>query len=342
MDKAKKIIALLFVFVALALVSIAFAFVVHQIPIREVRTEVLGSYQSRATYDCVAKLYPNTIYNVTTLKPEEGTLYIRITQHINVTLNYEFQAPTTNANITYSLKRILAGETWQKDSTVISKITTNETRIKIDDIPPVDIDEISSLIREIEQETGTSSTRYNVTFSALFHITAETSFGRIEQTFNPALCITLDYRAPKGDIIKIEGLQHRKTETVTSEAAIVRHDVINQRYTSYVFIVASISGLAASIFMYRKFLPSFSSPEKKIEKLTKPHEEIIIKIESLVQMEGKETSTVYVKSLKDLVKTAELLAKPIMHFQESPQVHLFMVIEGKNRYCYRHVLTEQK
>jgi hypothetical protein len=76
-----------------AILTAASAFAIYhtyQLPTYEMQINTLCSYQHVGTYNYVAKLKPNLIYNKTTLNPGEGTLYTAIVEYINLTFNYAF------------------------------------------------------------------------------------------------------------------------------------------------------------------------------------------------------------------------------------------------------------
>ena len=108
--KLEKTKTLIIIFAILTLIALLTLYTVHQNPIEETITNTVCAYTSTADYDYTAMLKtPNLIYNnKTTLKPDEGTIYTKITRQINLTLTYNFQTTLqSNATITYNIKTIL-------------------------------------------------------------------------------------------------------------------------------------------------------------------------------------------------------------------------------------------
>ncbi|RLI40900.1 hypothetical protein DRO69_12250, partial [Candidatus Bathyarchaeota archaeon] len=99
--KLEKTKTLVIIFTILTLIALLTLYTVHQNPIEETITNTLCTYKSTATYNYTAMLQtPNLIYNnKTTLKPDEGTIYTKITRQINLTLTYNFQT-TLQSNAT--------------------------------------------------------------------------------------------------------------------------------------------------------------------------------------------------------------------------------------------------
>lgn len=99
---------------------------------RRNKTNTLCRYTSTATYDYIATLEPNTIYNnKTTLTPEEGTLYTKITKQINITLTYTFHTTIpSDATITHSLTQTLTTTAWTYTLNQTTPTTTTKKQSK--------------------------------------------------------------------------------------------------------------------------------------------------------------------------------------------------------------------
>ena len=81
----------LIIFAILTATSAFAIYHTHQLPTYETQINTLCSYQHNGTYNYVAKLKPNLIYNKTTLTSEDNaTLYTAIVEYINLTFNYAF------------------------------------------------------------------------------------------------------------------------------------------------------------------------------------------------------------------------------------------------------------
>ena len=186
MKKPKKPLILLTLFTILTLISIITVYAVHQTPTQETTTNTLCTYKSTATYDYTAMLEPNTIYNnKTTLKPNEGTLYTKITKQINMTLTYTFHATIpTETTITYSLTQTLKTTTLQYEITPATPTTTDQTQIQIT-IPPVNKNTLQTIKSTLASETGTSASTYSLQTTPTFTINANTTAGPIHQIFTP-------------------------------------------------------------------------------------------------------------------------------------------------------------
>lgn len=327
MKKPQKTLILFTLFAILTLISVITVYAVHENPIQETITNTLCTYKSTAAYDYTAILTPNTIYNnKTTLKPNEGTLYTKITKQINITLTYAFQATLpTEAKITHSLTQTLTP--WQYQITTTTQTTTNQTQIKIT-IPPVNKNELQAIKSTIESETGITASTYSLETTSTFTINANTTVGPIQQTFTPTLTISFK-RTEQGDIITIEDLHQTKSGAITENQTITRNDIINQRYASYILITISAAGLCFSTYFYQKTKPT---PEKKpLEKLIAPYKEMIAET---TQMPPETTQRITMETLEDLAKISENLVKPILHKKGPKTTHTFYIIDNNTKYEY--------
>jgi hypothetical protein len=309
MKKPEKTIILLTLFTILALISIITVYAIHQNPTQEATTNTLCTYTSTATYYYTATLEPNTICNnKTTLKPNEGTLYTKITKQINTTLTYTFQATLpTETTITYSLTQSLKTATLQHQITATTQTTTDQTQIHIT-IPPANKNTLQAIKSAIESETGASSSTYALEITPTFTINANTTAGPIHQIFTPILLMNFKH-TNQGDIITIEDLHQTESGTITVNQTITRYDIINQRYISYILIAISIAGLVFSIYFYKETKPR--TKKLSLDRILAPYKDLIIEAHEPPEIPS-ETTTINVETVQELAKTAEILGKPIV------------------------------
>lgn len=307
MKKPEKTIILLTLFTILTLISIITVYSVHQNPTQETTKNTLCTYTSTATYDYTATLEPNTICNnKTTLKPNEGTLYTKITKQINISLTYTFQATLpTETTITYNVTQSLTP--WQHQITETEQTTKDQTQIQIT-IPPIKTNELETLKSRIQTETGMTSSTYALKITPTFTINANTTAGSIHQIFTTTLLMNFKH-TDQGNIITIENLHQTRTDAITENQTITRHDIINQRYTSYILITISIAGLFFSIYFYKKTKPR--TKKLSLDKILAPYKDLIIEAHEPLKIPS-ETTTISVETVQELAKTAEILAKPII------------------------------
>ncbi|MGQ9726232.1 MAG: DUF5305 family protein [Candidatus Bathycorpusculaceae bacterium] len=312
MKKPPKTTILLTLFTILTLIALLTLYTAHQTPTEEITTNTICTYTSTATYDYTALLDPNNIiYNgKTTLKPGEGPIYTKITRQINITLTYTFEATLpTEATITYKTTQTLKTPaiTYQINQTTPQ--TTNQKQIQIK-LTPINKTELDPIIAKISSEMGITTTQYyTIEITPTFTINANTTASPIQQTFTPTLTITFQ-RTDQGEITTIEPLTQTKTGKITQNQTITREDIILQRNASYILATISIAGLAFSTYYHIKTKPKTKQPTP-LEKLIAPYKDLIIEAKEPLKT-PPETTIINVETIKELAKTAEILAKPII------------------------------
>ncbi len=338
--RGRKILLMIILFTVLTLTSIVAVYAVHQNPTEETITETLCTYSSTAFYDYTATLEtPNTISdNKTELKPNEGLLYAKITKQIDITLEYIFHATLpTEPRIVHSLTQTLRTEAWEHQIATTAQVETNQTTIRIS-IPTVIKETLQGIKARIDAETGTSTSEYSLEIAPTFSISASTAVGPINQYFRPVLTLRFE-RTIHGDVITVENLNQIESDKITDSHTVTHHDILSQRYASYALTSISVAGLCLSMYTYRR--TKVKQEKKEIDKLIVEYKDLIIETQEPPIM-SPDATIVKVDNMKELAKTAEILARPIIHITEDEQ-HIFCIIENNTIYRYStdaHVRTQ--
>lgn len=336
MGKLSKI--LLIVFACSTIISALSIYHTHQLPTYETKTETLCKYQHTGTYNYIAELKPNLIYNKTTLTSENNaTLYTAIVTHINLTFAYGFTCEplpdfvmkhgkttielTSTGRWTKTLSEAEAEKLLDLSGTINFTLQVNCTKIK-------------ELVGLIDAETGTRSLTYNINIKpeigVVANVTIENTVKTIDDTFSPELIVAFKTDAEKGNYITIENLNQAKPGRITKTEKIPLPHVQTQRTASYIATAATTIALAISAFLYIKNKPP-TPPTKIIEKLTAPYKELIAKT---TQKPPETKTTIETESLEDLAKIAEILARPILHIAEAGE-HTFYIIDNNTKYQHK-------
>jgi hypothetical protein len=340
-----KIKALLIFFAAFTLISLIFLAYATQLPTEEVTTNTLCNYTQDGTYDYTAALGSNLIYNnKSTLGPGEGIIYISITQYIDITFTYTFESDlNANTTIRYTASEFVITPRWTRQTyaiplkTIVN--TSNEASFQFS-IPPITIKSMDTLVGSINSEIGVSTGNYNITIIANAALNAETAAGTINEQFTASLPLEIERGATEGDIVSIGNLQTTKTGEITQTETTYYDWVQNQQYASYITSATALIGLATCAFFYIQTKPPVTPApsEKLIQELTEPYQDIIVEAAQEQTPQGQTTITT--KTLEDLVKIADTLTKPIVHFQKPPTpenqepTDIFYVLDNITRYEY--------
>jgi len=323
---------LVIIFGVLSAASIISVFYTHQQALYEYKINTIATYKHTEYYSYLAKLKPNTFYNRTILRPKEGTLYTAIVDYVNITSKYSFisspppKNATTNTNVeieiespdkwTRTLSKDEALDLLKFSGSQDFKITVNRTKIY-------------EFVKLIDEEIGIRSTSYNLNVKPLIHCSAIVATTQIEETFTPTLTISFVSSGDKGNYISIEEIFQTKDGKITETSKNYLEWVEEQMKTAYASTAITSILLAASAVLYIKRRPE-TPPRKPIEKVIAPYKDLITEtIERLPETEN----TIRINTIEDLSKTAEILAKPILHTQED-QDHVFYVIDGNTKYLY--------
>ncbi|MEM1543039.1 MAG: DUF5305 family protein [Ignisphaera sp.] len=338
MNKIKFIKILLITLAILVAASLISLFYAYQKPTYERQTIILGTYTHKAIYDYVAELKPNMIYNKTTLKPNEGTLYTAITTRINITFTYTFTSNPNPESINITMENIVAkiespGK-WVKTlrESEIREIMNLEGSVNF--TFRIDCAVIRQLIDRIDKEVGTYTSSYNIYVTPTIRINTIVAERTINETYTPELTIAFKTGTEKGNYISIDELNQTRSRSITETKEIMYPEVEAQRNASYLATATTAIGLAASAITYIRELGKLKPKKEGDEKVRRVAEEYKDIIAEAEKAPPETQITIEVKSLEDLTKIAEILAKPIIKTAE-PEEQIFYVIDGNIEYQYR-------
>ncbi len=341
--KRKIITALLIIFVILALIAGYLLFYSHQLPIREESVVTLYTYEQYGTFDYVAMLKPNTIYNKTTLGPNEGPLFTSIIDTINVGFTYNFQGDeSATLTVRYYVDEYLASSSWQKKIGEMQQktvtLTGTDASLYIQNIPPINVSSVKRLVDTIAQETGMAALEYNVTTTVHMEIEANTPDGPINESFAPKLSMVFPSIYSTVDAITIEGTQNSRNGDIKTTESIYRPEVERQRNISYALSAVAFPGVLVIAWAYVRGKPAKPvKPKELFEDFIEPFKHVIS--ESIQEPRFQEHLTrVHMKTLTDLAKVADTLSKPIVHTRKPPETHLLYVIDETT--LYEYTITE--
>jgi hypothetical protein len=347
--KLTRSLALLILFTLLSVASIVAIYFTHQFSTEDTKTETLCTYVHRGIYDYTAKLKPNNLYNQTTLKPDEGTLYIPIIDHIDITFFYELQCSRqTNTSLEYHVTmdlespgkwvKVFTASEMQQMFQLSNTVNSNGGASTTFSVGP---NEIKELVNLIDKETGTSSSSaFNLNVKPEIYTVAKTDVGTINEVFDPTLAMEFTYAASEGNYISMEELQQTSPGAIQRIEKVFLQSIMNQRLVAIAMAATSFVGLAFSIGFFIINKTAEIKPQiKPIEKIIAPHKEIIIDVAGEPSYKGQEV-TVPMNSLEDLIKLADGLDKPVFHLKkrvkdtsEKP-TRVFYVLDGLTRYEY--------
>jgi len=333
-EKLAKI--LLIIFACSTIISALSIYYTHQLPTQETQTTTLCSYKHTGTYNYVAELKPNLIYNKTTLTSEDNaTLYTAIVEYVNLTFTYAFTCNPEPENIQVDHQTTIQVESpgrWPPRTLLPAEAEGMfQLSGNLNWTMQINSTKIRQFVEAIDKEIygTTRSTTYNINIKPKIHMVANVTTQTIDETFTPELTVTFQAEAEKGNYITIENLNQIKPGRITETQQIPLPNVQFQRTASYIATAATTIALAISAFLYIRYKPA-PPPTKIIEKLTAPYKELIAKT---TQKPPETKTTINMETLEDLAKIAETLARPILHATEAEE-HTFYIIDNNTKYQY--------
>jgi len=330
-----KLLVLLAVFASLSLASLAGVYSTHSTPAEEENITTLATYMHSGRYGYVAGLKPNVIYeNRLTMGPGEGTLYLKIVENLSITFHYRFSCDRSAAIVTeYKVDMdVESPGKWVKRFTAVpeNSVSSRGNAAEFSTELFVSVPWFEGLKATIDDETGTSSSSYNLSIKPSIHTIAETDVGTVDQSFTSELVMNFSYGGDRGSQIVVSGLENDSSGSIRKVEKVYHPEVLTQRRAFYALSAVAFAGLICSLWLFLRARPE--KPEKLAEEMIAPFKEAMVEVAKEPAYRGQR-ATVRMKSLEDLVYIAEGLAKPVLYLRKK-NVHTFYVLDGPVRYEY--------
>ena len=324
------------IFGVLSAIALAAALYYFSVPAEAEVVTDLWSYRSKANYDVVAYLKSNNFYNKTTLRPEEGTLYSRIIDRLNIVFSYGFESnKPISGSVDYFVSIVIRTPAWEKvlETTSLKTVPLDAASRGFKEQYIVVIDDYWNVVRAFDKEIGTNTNEFNITYQYFVNVKAQSGSDKINGKMAPSIDISVKPRSSEGDIIALGrrdytypgSVEKRETVQIVSIFGIYRYQY---RYLAIGGFIVASSAFAFFIWSYVKMTPK---KEKPITDLIRPYKEVVAEAMEPIRRRGEIVITM--NNLEDLVKVSDNLAKPILHTRNG-KTHTFYLYDGPNRYEY--------
>jgi len=306
------------------------------LPVSKLSTVTIGDYALQGTYNLVATVQPNELYNSTNLSPGQGTLFAAITRTINVTYACTISlGQTGDVNLGASYLVSLSGGVWNK---TLSQSTQSEQQSGVGSVMltrsfQFNVSQTMALAKRIGTELQYTSPSYMIQISPV--ITG--SLGVVGRT------VPVDFVTPmnltfSGGLITPTGTSYSYVGNITSPEILTYGSTNTYRYVSYGALAASLLLLGISLY-YVLMVEKGNEPGEAdvISALTQPYREVIASTNSL----PSGTSQVSMEKWEDLVKVADTIGRPILEYVDRGEGfthHVFWVLDGYTTYVYEATL----
>jgi hypothetical protein len=316
---------LIILFISL-LISIYITYRLQLLPDKEVKFIPKFEYIHKGEYNYTVILLPSVLYeNRTILLPGE-IAYIPLVNFVNISFSYHFLIePPTSGNITYWITYSLESpQGWRRNSTLVplTMLTFNSSIVHFTKFFIFDITKIEKLIHAIEKETGSYAPTYNLRIIACINTIVNTGSSQIQEDFKPEMTIRFVYQ--EGNYLSFEGLRHERKNAIGEYVVNDITWIKQARFGSYITLV-----ILPIALIYTALLTLRGSADP-LNRIMKKYRDFII--DSSKIEERKERGTIVkVKSIEDLIKLSEGIAKPIIHEQNLTK-HIFYILDNDVRY----------
>ncbi len=289
------------------------------------------SYSGTTNFNYLASLRPNILYNQTTLGPGEGILFTNLVASIN--LSYDFVATFTAAsNITLiaGFAVTLAAPSAWNYSLNSSAFVVPQRSMALDDSVSVstfvNMSTVSRIVATIASETGVVPVQFYLNFTGPLILNVNSGGHASSYTFSPILSFVIgSSEMTPGPLSSTfaQSVTHDGTVTNTGR----NQDLIISGILTAGFVVA------AGVAGYYAARPRPRSTRAQVKEFTEPYRDAI----AVTSTPPKRAELVVLADWLDLVHVADMLGKPILHWEwtkSHPTRHLFYVLDYYTQYVY--------
>ena len=289
------------------------------------------SYTQNGMFDFTVNLKNNSVYNKTSIKPGQGTIFKSIVDDINGSFIYSYRgdeaAETTGE---YYLTAQLKTDLWEKNYVIISRsnFSSNKKTAGFNFVFPVNVTFYEAIIAEIDKEIGIKAKNPTLNIKCNIVVSSQTSKGYIYDSFSPSINVSLGT-----SIIEFGGdLSQYDASSITREEKVFLQGVIDNRNTWFALSILFTAILIGFLLVTDDVAEKYDKTEKLVNKIKKKYGEWIVEVEKLPERAiGSEI--INVKSLEDLIKTSEELGKPVVYSTTDGE-HTFQVFDDDIHYTY--------
>ena len=296
------------------------------------------SYEGSSSYDYVAALLPNDLFNSTHVSGPNVTLFVAITQWVNVTFvtSLELGAPTAAA-IADAFTVSVTTAVWSKTLYQTSQRNQSDSTegLSLVDRYDLNVSGIERTVRTIDAQLNYSASSFTVSLSPAVVGTVAWGASAGPVVLQPFLNLTFS-----GSLIVPKG--GTATDQAEVPGALLPADPSSPGALDWavVELAASVLALGAAgwlLWMERRHAGAPSLPA--LDKLIEPYQEVIAR--TTLAPEGMKVLPV--EAWEDLVKVADTLGRPILRpvaSSSDPWESEFYVFDGTAAYVYRYPRRE--
>lgn len=314
----------------------------HQTPLQLEREIVLLEYTARTRFDYTVMLYPNIVYNTTTLI-NPPRVFLRPVDAIIVNIVYQFNSTPPPVDVVNSIELNISINHPQTWSRVIEYKTMKSSGLTASDVVVLNISSIISTAREISAEVDIPAYRYVINLDYVVKTTF-TVLNESKTIHHPAsLAINIDLA---GKTIEFSPREFtytdvEKTILVDETHVYIGPFTLPTRYLRELSLVSfMITSITTSLYLGIPFTVKYIKHRRSsVRERIKKYKSMLIKATEITGQDG--VTVVKVTDLRELVKLSEELLKPIVYL-ENENRYVFIVDDGLVKYIFEYEETTSK
>jgi hypothetical protein len=296
--------------------------------------------QIETGYDYQAEITPNILYPNGGTVDVGNTIFKKITSAIPVTLKStmlsERQVTVTGTHEVQLL--IKAGEIWERVFPLGHKQAFEQSGTEIsilDHTYKIDLEQIDSFIRQVEQETGIAPTQY--TLEVLPNIQGTINDIGVEKGFQIQDRLIFQYSFDEISLASEENFASMITFT-SSQVISKKFNVLGQEIPlSYLRIISTLLSvllLLITIYEHKSSKAnSMTINKSEIEIINKKFANRIISVSQKINIAQK--SIFVLDSFKSIIKIADEKELPIfLNKDQKEEIAIYFIVDGEYLYTY--------
>lgn len=321
-----------------------FEIVINSIKVKNTSTgDTIYTYSTDQNLNYKVQLYDNSFTDQTEM--EANKIYISdLVKNINTNFSYTYSGTSkTNLVYSYDIKAKLTGENqssqttgtnevvWEKDYTLLDTVhkTTDANGFAINENIDIDYPKYKTEVLNFRKKFGMSlNTNLQVTMTVQVDGTYQ------DETINKTDKIVMNI--PVGNQSFSIQEDYKKHEEKEIKEQVKNIEIENKSYTMICLSITLISIILFIISFKAIFnIKPKSEYTKKLEKILKNYDQIIVEVENPVR--EKNCNIVLVKSFEEMLDLEEELRIPII-FYENIYNHTAIFTISHNNILYKYIL----
>lgn len=320
-----------------------------RIPKYEDQTTSVYTYNNKSSTNYTVFLKPNNLYEGNSLG--ESSFYItEFVDYIESDFKYEFTGErAADLKGKYEILAKVQGFTgegeklkiiWEKNYIILGNKSfdiKNTTKVITEEVK-LDLEPYNEFVVELKKITKVNS---QAMLTLVMNVTVEgkTDKGEIKETLSPSLTIPLDTA-----MFEISGNAIIDKSGAIEETNRVQLPINQKQVLLYGIIIGILILLLIVMIFFIKIAPEKDLHEILLNKIFKKHGDRLVALNNELLI--NDTSRRYVKSIDDLVRIADEIAKPILYkySQDYKEINKFYVTHEEQIYIFdiRDILVKDE